>query len=237
MTQLKQKANNYFIKLFSNKNFLLWNILFILSLFTFIFLIWSEWVGYKWNGQSSTRQLWQEHIYLWLKFTLISNLFCAIVSFITIINLMNYKNMHLQRLKILMNVNLTITMITFWAVIFPHRGISYYNASMFVVTLFAHAIVPIFALVTFFVEIRVTKSIKNNDLNIWISSLINFSFLFLWFFMAICIYYGFGAEKKDSIYTFLAFNQNHWYISIIYTLFLSLLYFGVSVLYCWFYKK
>ena len=237
MTQFKQRIHNYFYKLFFNKSFLLWNILFFLALFAFIFMVTSDLVGYKWDGNPNNRQVWQEHIYMWLKFTLISNLFCAIVSFITIINLMNYKNQHLQRLKILMTVNLTITMLIFWTVIFPGRGFSYYNPVSFTSTIFAHVIVPVFAIITFLVEIWLTRSIKNNGLNIWITALINLSFLLIWFLMAIFVYYGFGASKKDSIYSFIAFDQKQWYISLLLVLFVGFSYFGFTVLFSWLYKK
>ena len=239
MNYIQNKIKSYFIKIKSSKSFLFWNILFFISLISTLFVMISELTQYvqpmkDGKPDPTTKDAFQEHIYLFFKFTFLSNLMCCVVSFFAITNIISNENNHFRRIKVMNNANLTITMIVFWTLIFPKRGIGYYDVFGFITTIFAHLIVPILAIITFFIEAKYSSI--NKKINIVKTSTMNMIFIVLWTIIALILYFSFGGVKKDAIYSFMAILQNKWYKTLMIIIVVYSAYFGFNSLYTWMYK-
>ena len=164
----------------------------------------------------------QRNFKIYLHFTSQANIMGLVVALLI---LANKSSAHVQRLKILALVSLTITCLVFWSLIFPKRGIGEYRLFSFVGTIIVHAITPILIVVAFLYDS--IKQKNNLYLRKHLTVLLLMIYPVLWLIMAIVVYYTINY----SIYSFLNFKVNPVWKSIVYILGITILFVGYSYIY------
>ncbi|MCC3160989.1 MAG: deoxynucleoside kinase, partial [Mollicutes bacterium PWAP] len=182
----------------------------------------------------------------WIKwplyFTTQSNILIAIVLIGTNFRLWNIKNKHSNGIMNLAFINITITMIFFWALIFPH--IDFQNWRMFLSTFIVHTITPIMFIV-FYIWFNITKNISFRSwgyFELWIPII----YYLIWFICSISSYYGLANTQKgsyshsqlftdsESLYPFLNFESNSIDFSIGVIVGFAILFISINAIFIFF---
>ena len=222
------------INILNNKKWIKnsWGTLLVISIIGVILMATYNLGLYSSQRLETDRAAWKQSIIFFFYFTLWSNLSALIVSFIRTMKL-KANQKWLKQAEILMGVNLTVTMLVYWAIIFPTRT-SHSDFEM-VSTVSVHVITPIFALWAMFVQ-----NIKNTEvpkLHVGKVTLMNLVFPVVWLIIAIIIYYSLGSNEHAAIYKFLNFSEHKWYMSVAYVVGVGVTYAGLTALYTWITNK
>lgn len=205
---------------------IIWPLLLMISTMGIV-LMWTQvFEFYPREKAIGDRENWKQFLILPFYFTFLSN-FCAfLASFFRCTGIVKNEKI-LRRLEIFMAVNLTITMLVYWTMIFPKNEI--HSSFSFTSTFWIHVITPCMSLIVFFVhnhyypERIAVKTIHN--------SLWHLLFPIVWLIIAVSLYYILGGSKNDAIYKFLDFNNQAWWMSIIVVTGIGIAYFGFTTLY------
>ena len=221
-----QKFKNYLQDIKINKvAFASYWALFFISLTGIILTITSNFLFDQDMTQKDARSNSQENLYLFLYFTVLSNFTGLATSILVIINIISPENKHLQRFKIMAFVNLIVTMIVFWTLIFPSK--TYDNAMKLTSTLFVHAFTPLIMITAWTIDVLYRKYKVNTSYTMTAS--LNVIFPVTWLIMAIILYFAYGAHAKDAFYPFLKLEQNAWWAGVIYILLIGFSYIGLTL--------
>ena len=191
-----------FIKKYWKLEYILWITLLIISAISLL----SNIGTYVRGGDIKRDPKWMELVIVPLYFTQQSNFVAFILSFLICFKLINNKNL-IKTLSIFMFVNLTITLVIYWAVLFPkmnsHDWLSWFRNSTL------HGLTPILAVVIFIIRYVVNKVGEEEEkINIWKKSAIHLIYPILYLIFAIIFYFIIGGDKKDAIYSFLDIKTN-----------------------------
>lgn len=218
-----------FKNLLKDRRYQMWFSLLIISLIGIITMFISTYIY-----GSADRTYWKEAFILFLYFTFISNIFAVVISSLVVFNKIPLGNKHIQRSKVMMVVNLTITSIIFWAVL--SGKIASYGPVAMTSTIIVHTITPTFAIFVFFYEGIKTKILDKDKISPKTTTIINVSMPFIWMVMATVVYLSLGMDKEAAIYSFLDFKGN-WIMSLIIIPSIAITYPALTYLYAWLYNK
>lgn len=212
-----------------------WLFLFIISLTGFIFNLTISMMepGYEDSGGiHELRGGFQEQITYPFYFTNQSNFLVIATSFIVLfIPIITKNNLHFKRVKIIMVVNITLTMFIYFGALFPaalkdlHDG----NRSpiSFASTFFVHLITPVAAISVYLIDSFKVKCAYKTD---YIKTIfLNAIYPIIWLIISIGYYYGFGGQPEDAIYSFLDFNSGLT-VPLIYIFGIAIAYVGLTAL-------
>lgn len=172
------------------------------------------------------RENWKQFLILPFYFTFLSNLCAFLASFFRCTEIIKNENF-LRRLEIFMAVNLTITMLVYWTMIFPRNEIN--SPFSFTATFWIHVITPCLSLIVFFLHNHVYA--ERVSVKTWRNSIWHLIFPVVWLIVAISIYYILGGNKNDAIYKFLDFNHQAWWMSILVVSGIGIAYYLFTALY------
>lgn len=172
---------------------------------------------------------WHEYLIFPFYFTFQSNMLAVIVPIIVFFELIKKKKV-LRRLQIFMAVNLLITMLVYWATLFPIHHPD--NGISWTTNLLVHLIVPLLAIVAFFVQ-----TLKNKEThaysNIWKAASWNLLYPVVWLIIGLVIYFSLGMVHSAAIYHFMNIAHNPWYETIGYIIGVFGAYYLFTVLAIW----
>lgn len=175
----------------------------------------------------------------WLYFTFISNFLIFTYGFLRYTRLIDENNRTVIFLKNLIATSITITCVVSWTLLVKDeiKTLSDTNTPIKIVSrLFNHTFNPIFFIFLFLIDNKQFESKSNNALHGALKIVI---FPVSWLILATIIYFALGGQKEDAFYSFLAFSQNKWYMTLIYVIGISLafglfgyLYVRISIIKC-----
>lgn len=218
-------------KLFKTKLNILWAVLFAISFISIVLMISST---YSTDDFGKGLITWKEYLKFWFHFTFISNLIVVITSFIVIYNKVDFQSTWLQRLKILMIVNITLTGLVYWILL--SNRVCTMNSFQLITTIFAHALVPALSIFVFTYESLTTTIEKQNKIKKTNITLLNLLFPLVWIIIAIIIYYSLGGNLSAALYNFLDYNA-HWTKSLLISFGITIIYPLMTLTAVWIYTK
>lgn len=225
----------------NNQRKILWSILFAIALTGIILMFLDCYLRSDADiteREGARRVLgWHERFIFPFYFTFISNMFGLVVSFMRTFRLDANKKL-MRRLEVFMAVNLTITLIVYWATLFPKTRPD--TDLSWASNLFIHLLTPVLAVAVFVYQTRKNKETYAYK-NIYVQSAWNLIFPFAWLAVAIAIYYGLASTvdydvaktKSGAIYFFLDFYKNSWTTAVIYVFGIGIAYYGFTLLSLW----
>lgn len=171
-------------------------------------------------------QMWYSNLILWFYFTFISNVMGFLMALFWIFKLI--KNERIQKFwQNLATVNLTITLIVYWAALFPLGQPT--NVFNWFSNMFVHLVVPILAILAFIVENVLSKN--NIQFHLWKTAGWSMLFPLGWLAIAVIIYVSLNCDTGAAIYPFLDFAHNPVWMSCLFLIGIGLAYFWITVLY------
>ena len=198
---------------------LVWATFFIVALISVTIMITSTFTEPPVKDRSAS----QEHLILWFYFTFQSNFIGMITSGIITFFKVDREKPWVQRLKICMVINLTITMIVFWTILF--RDPSKYSTFTFVSTVLVHAVNPIMALIAFCWDVyKEDYAIK---VNVKTTSLL-IIYPVVWLIIAVILYYAINDGEHGAIYGFLSFEERPAWLVVLMVFGIGLSYAGFN---------
>lgn len=165
-----------------------------------------------------------ENIIVWFYFTFISNVMGLVISTLKTFDIYRKDSKHFQRFEVMATVNLTITMLVFWAVLAPANKT--WNVPLATIqNIFVHLLTPLALIVMFILD--ATKQKPKTELSSLNTSLVNLIMPLVWIIIAIIIYFSLGADEHSAIYSFLDF-KGHKVMAAVAIPGIALVYFGIT---------
>lgn len=199
------------------------------------------------TGRPGARRVegWHERLIFPFYFTFISNVFGLIVSFLRTFKL--DKNVKLlRRLEIFAAVNLVITLIVYWATLFPKTAPD--TALSWASNMFIHLITPVITVIAFVFQTKGNKHTHQYKA-LCKESAWHLIFPLAWLAVATILYFALGAAVNydttkipdhnstkvgsGAIYFFLDYCVNAWWITLIYIVAIGGAYYGFTLLAMW----
>ncbi len=200
------------------------------------------WVGVilMWVNAYGTPHAWQYRLHLPFFFTHISNVMGAFIATVMVLGIFSDKVR--TYLKIFAVVNLIVTLLVYWSLVFkdeiPTTGLAWTT------NITVHLLTPLLMIGAFLVSALKDKEIVDLNMN-WKKTFLFLAFPLTWVVLATIMYYSMGAHEKitdpitnlvtqegDAFYGFLDFNglgdAGKWFMAPIYLFGISGLYYGLA---------
>lgn len=171
------------------------------------------------------------YVKAWLYFTFLSNLMIFIYAFLRYTRFFDKYAKTMTIFKNIIATGISITCLVSWTLLVKDEVATLGGKSgpvKVVSRIFNHTLNPIVFVGVYLLDIKINKTtLKQQHFDAFFIMI----FPMIWLLMATIIYFSLGAEKEDAFYSFLAYKQNKWWMTLIYLVGITVLFGLFGVLY------